>query len=137
MRKIYKNVAVRQAAYRERDRESEVLRQLAERLKVATAAADELGALQGTNYVVAAIQVPRGLAESIRAREKDHGIAAAVQLGTFVAAGAEVIHRAIDKAVARGTVSDDDQAELVDRLAGEVAKFAHDVEVRDVEGTRN
>ena len=117
MRKRHPSAAAKQAVYRTRHRESFLLKQLQLKLRNARETTDELGELQGTRYMVEAIPIPRLLAESIDAREKTQGVSAGVQLKTFVLAGAEVIHRAIDVALARGIVTPDDQSKLVDRLA--------------------
>ena len=136
MRKIYESDATRQAAYRGRGRVEVTFRdgKIAIKLDQARLLTDELGEIEGTEYVVSAIPVPPLLAKSILAREKSQGIPAADQVRTFFLAGAEVIHRTIEVALAKGSVAPEDQAELVDRLAGEVAKFAIEVEVEPVKG---
>ena len=137
MRKIYESDATRQAAYRGRGRVEHLSKKIALKLDQARLLTDELGEIEGTEYVVAAIPVPPLLAQSILAREKSQGIPAADQVKTFFLAGAEVIHRAIDVALARGIVTPDDQSKLVDRLASEVARFSGEVELKREEGAPN
>ena len=134
MRKIFPSNAARQASYRRRDRAEHLGAKLSVKLAQARLVAAELGEIQGTEYVVSAIPVPALLAQSILAREKSQGIPAADQVKTFFLAGAEVIHRALDLALAKGTVTPENQSELVDRLAGEVAKFAAEVEIKGGKG---
>ena len=134
MRKIFPSNAARQASYRRRDRAEHLGAKLSVKLAQARLVAAELGEIEGTEYVIAAIPVPALLAKSILAREKSQGIPAADQVKTFFLAGAEVIHRAIDVALARGSVTPDDQSKLVDRLASEVAKFSGEVEIEPVKG---
>ena len=137
MRKIFPSNAARQASYRRRDRAEHLGAKLSVKLAQARLVAAELGEIEGTEYVVSAIPVPPLLAQSIMAREKSQGIPAADQVKTFFLAGAEVIHRAIDVALARGIVTPDDQSKLVDRLASEVAKFSGEVELERVKGAPN
>ena len=129
-----KSNAENQAAFRKRGRAEYLEGRLASKVKQAHVVAAELGDIRGTQYIVAVIPTPKLLAESIIAREREQGISAGEQVKTFFLAGAEVIHRAIDVALARGIVTPDDQAKLVDRLAAEVAKFSGEVELERVEG---
>lgn len=129
-----KSNAANQLAYRERHRAEYLADLLFKKVKQAEVVAAELGKLQGLTYVCSAVQVPPLLAQSILAREKSQGIPAADQVKTFFLAGAEVIHRALDLALAKGTVTPENQSELVDRLAGEVAQFAAEVEIKGGKG---
>ena len=130
-----KTNAANQVAYRERHRAEYLASLLAKKVKQAEVVAAELGELQGLTYICSAVPVPPLLAQSILAREKSQGIPAADQVKTFFLAGAEVIHRAIDVALARGIVTPDDQAKLVDRLAAEVARFSGEVELERIEAS--
>ena len=133
--RIHANGAAKQAAYRARDKEPNLIRQLGVELNRAGQTAAALGKVQGLEYIVSAIPLPRLLAASIHERERTQGIPAGEQMKVFTLAGAEVIHRALDLAVERAggsgkPLSEDDQSKLVARLAGEVATFVGQVESR-------
>ena len=108
--------------------------------------AEALGKIQNIEYIVAAIPVPKLLAQSIRERERSANIPVADQVRTFFLAGCEVVLRTLDLAVERASgggkpISEDDQSKLVNRLAGEVANFAQEQvkaeEDKGEEGARN
>ena len=118
MKKIYGSSRERQAAYRRRDREGDLLRRLDQQTALSQELANELGALRGETYITATFPIPKTLAKQIRARELEHGIPAGRQIRTFTLAGAELICRSIDLAVAKrgAPVSPKEKSGLVERL---------------------
>ena len=134
-KRIYATGAEKQLAYRERNAEANLIRRMRVELDSIGKIAEQLGKLQGVEYISACIPVPKLLAASIRERERSANIPVADQVRTFFLAGAEVIHRALDLAVEKASgsgkpISEDDQSKLVNALAAEVSKFVCQVESR-------
>ena len=128
-KRMYATGAEKQLAYRERNAEATLIRRMRVELDSIGKIAEQLGKIQGVEYVCAAFPCPALLAQSIRERERTQGISAGEQARTFFLAGAEIVHRALDLAVAKASggsgepISADDQSKLVDALAGEVSRF--------------
>ena len=145
-KRMYATNAEKQSAYRARNEEANLIRRMRVELGEVAEIAEALGKIQNIEYIVAAIPVPKLLAQSIRERERSANIPVADQVRTFFLAGCEVILRTLDLAVERASgggkpISEDDQSKLVNRLAGEVANFAQEQvkaeEDKGEEGARN